>query len=67
MANTSIHDFVVMLLCGDILLFMIWNSCHNVFNRKNINTFGFLTFIQVRTDKKYVPTEKKKKKMDAYK
>ena len=30
--------------------------CHNVFNKKNINTFDVLTFIQMRavlTDKKY--------------
>ena len=24
-------------------------SCHNVFNKKNINTFDVLTFIQLRT------------------
>ena len=31
---------------------MIWlkhYSCHNVFNKKNINTFDVLTFIQLRT------------------
>ena len=38
---------------------MIWLNnylCHNVFNKKNINTFDVLTFIQMRTvltDKKY--------------
>ena len=37
MANISIHDFVVILLCGIILLFMIWHSCHNVFNNKKIS------------------------------
>ena len=51
MANISIRDFVVILLCGIILLFMISYSCHNVFNKKNINTFDVLTYIEVRTDK----------------
>ena len=58
--NISIHDFVVILLCGIILLFMIWYSCDNVFNKKNINTFDVLTFIQICTDKN-------KDKMGAYK
>ena len=39
---------------------MIWYLCHNVFNKKSINTFDVLTFIQVRTDKN-------KDKMSAYK
>ena len=52
MTNISIHDFVVILLFGIILLlFMIWYSCHNVFNKKNINTFDVLAFIQVCTNK----------------
>ena len=62
MTNISIHDFVVILLCEIILQFLIWYSCHNVFNKKNINTFDVLIFIQVRTDK-----NKKKIKMGAYK
>ena len=43
--NITIHDLV---------------SCHNVFNKKNINTYNVLTFIQVRTDKN-------KDKIGAYK
>ena len=58
--NISIHDFVVILLYRIILLFMIWYSCDNVFNKKNINTIDVLTFIQIRTDKN-------KDKMGAYK
>ena len=60
MINIIIHDFVVILLCGIILLFMVWYSCHNVFNKKNISTFDVLTFIQVCMDKN-------KDKMGAYK
>ena len=52
MTNISIHDFVVLLLCGIILLFMIWYSSQNVFNKKKIIImFDVLTFIQVRKDK----------------
>ena len=65
MTNISIHDFVVILLCEIILLFMIWYSCHNVFNKKKYNTFYVLTFIQVRTDKKQVLTDEKKVKIGA--
>ena len=42
-----------------VIVFMIQLKnylCHNVFNKKNINTFDVLTFIQMRTvltDKKY--------------
>ena len=53
MANISINDLVVILLCGIILLFMIWYSCRYVFNnKKKKNAFDVLTFIQVRTNKK---------------
>ena len=52
MTNISIHDFVVLLLYGIILLFMIWYSSQNVFNKKKIIImFDVLTFIQVRKDK----------------
>ena len=53
MAN-SIHNFAV-LLCWSMSVFMIWLSRHNVVNKKNINTFGVLTFLQMRT----VLTDKK--------
>ena len=36
-----------------VIVFMIQLKnylCHNVFNKKNINTFDVLTFIQVHTD-----------------
>ena len=36
--NITIHDLVKNY------------SCRNVFNKKNINTFDVLTFIQMRTD-----------------
>ena len=66
MTIISIYDFVVIFLCG-LLLSMIWYSCHNVFNKKKINTLDVLTFLQVPTDKRQVLTDKKKIKMSAYK
>ena len=35
-------------------------SRHNVFNKKNVNTFDVLTFIQIRTDitEKTIPIKK---------
>ena len=36
--NISIHDWVKNY------------SCHNAFNKKNINAFDVLTFMQMHTD-----------------
>ena len=34
--------------------------CHNVFNKKNINTFDVLAFIQVHTDEnKFLQTRRR--------
>ena len=45
----NIHNFVIMIWLKNYL-------CHNVFDKKNINTFDVLRFIQMHTvlaDKKY--------------
>ena len=48
MAN-SIYNFI-MVINIDINDSVKNYSCHNVFNKKNTNTFDVLTFIQMRTD-----------------
>ena len=48
----TIHDLVFMSQC---------------FQQKKLNTLDILTFLQVRTDKRQVLTDKKKIKMSAYK
>ena len=48
MAN-SIYNFIIVINI-DINDSVKNYSCHNVFNKKNTNTFDVLTFIQMRTD-----------------